>query len=113
MAKTLSERIAERVKQNVKVTKADRNRAAVIAVQDDIAKALTDGWGIKVVWETLHAEGKIKFSYQTFRLYVNQIILKREHSREETKEHIQEQSSKDKKIPCFNFEPSAKKEDLI
>ena len=44
MAKTLSERIAERVKQNVKVTKADRNRAAVIAVQDDIAKALTDGW---------------------------------------------------------------------
>jgi hypothetical protein len=44
---------------------------------------------------------------------VNQIILKREHSREETKEHIQEQSSKDKKIPGFNFEPSAKKEDLI
>ena len=117
MAKNLSERIAERVKQKEKVTKADRNRAAVIAVQGDIAKALEDGWGIKVVWETLHDEGKIQFSYQTFRLYVNQIILKKESGMEESNVQQQvklpEQDEKKKKIPGFQFEANAKKEDLI
>ena len=73
MAKSLSERIAERVKAK-KPSKIGKNRAAFLAVRDDVKQALDDGWPVKTIWETLHEEGKITFNYDAFIGYVNRLI---------------------------------------
>lgn len=74
MQKSLSARIAERTGIKTPSRNA-KNRAAFLAVRPDIKQAMDDGWPVKTIWETLHAEGKITFSYQAFRGYVNRIIL--------------------------------------
>ena len=74
MAKSLSERIAARsVKKNP--SRSAQNRAAFLALRVDIKQALDDGWPVKSIWETLHEEGKVDFSYQAFRGYANRLIL--------------------------------------
>lgn len=52
-----------------------QNRAAFLALREDIRDAIKDRWPVKTIWETLHEEGKIKFSYQAFRNYTNNLIL--------------------------------------
>ncbi|WP_426811692.1 TraK family protein (plasmid) [Pseudomonas sp. WOUb67] len=74
MAKNLSERIAERMR-NKKASVGAQNRGAFLALKSEIAQAISDGWPIKSIWETLHEEGKVKFSYQAFRNYVNSLLL--------------------------------------
>jgi hypothetical protein len=74
MKKNLSARIAERAAKK-KPSRNAQNRAAFLALREDIKQALNDGWPVKTIWETLHEEGKITFSYQAFRGYVNRIIL--------------------------------------
>jgi hypothetical protein len=75
MAKSLSERIAERVRQRkAPPGRGGENRAAFLALRDDIAKALADGWSARAIWETLRAEGKIRFSYDPFTRYVKKLI---------------------------------------
>ena len=74
MTKSLSERIAERAKKK-KPSRNAQNRAAFLAVRADVKQAIDDGWPVKNVWETLHEEGKVTFSYQAFRGYVNRLIL--------------------------------------
>ncbi|WP_367899694.1 TraK family protein [Xanthomonas oryzae] len=74
MAKSLSERIAERARKK-KPSRNAQNRAAFLAIRVDVKQALDDGWPVKSVWETLHEEGKVTFSYQAFRGYVNRLIL--------------------------------------
>ena len=74
MTKSLSERIAERAKKK-KPSRNAQNRAAFLAVRADVKQAIDDGWPVKSVWETLHEEGKVTFSYQAFRGYVNRLIL--------------------------------------
>lgn len=74
MAKTLSERIADRVRQE-KTSVGAQNRAAFLALRSEIAQALDDGWLMRKVWVQLQEEGKISFSYQTFRLLVKSLIL--------------------------------------
>lgn len=73
MAKSLSERIAERVRSKKTSVKA-QNRATFLALKAEIAQAIDDGWPVKSIWETLHDEGKIAFSYQAFRNYANSLI---------------------------------------
>ncbi|GAB2881065.1 hypothetical protein GCM10027277_57690 [Pseudoduganella ginsengisoli] len=74
MPKTLSERIADRVtKQDKGATK--KNRAIFLALRAEVDAAMKDGWPIKTIWETLHEERRVTFSYQAFRLYVNKLIL--------------------------------------
>ena len=74
MAKSLSERIAaSTVKQAP--SRSAQNRATFLALRVDIKQALDDGWPVKSIWETLHKEGKIDFSYQAFRGYTNRLIL--------------------------------------
>lgn len=75
MSKSLSERIAERAKARKTPGKGGKNRAAFLALRNDIASALADGWSVRVVWETLKAEGKIDFSYDPFTKYVNSLIV--------------------------------------
>jgi hypothetical protein len=74
MVKSLSERIAARtVKQ--KPSRSAKNRATFLALRVDIKQALNDGWPVKSIWETLHEEKKVEFSYQAFRGYSNRLIL--------------------------------------
>ena len=58
MAKSLSERIAQRVSAK-QPSRTGKNRASFLAVRDDVREALDDGWPIKVIWDTLRDEGKI------------------------------------------------------
>ena len=74
MAKSLSARIAERVARK-KPAGNVRNRAAFLALRGEVKQAIDDGWPVKTIWETLHDEEKIAFSYQAFRGYVNRLIL--------------------------------------
>lgn len=62
MAKSLSERIAQRVSAK-QPSRTGKNRASFLAVRDDVRKALDDGWPVKVIWDTLRDEGKIEFGY--------------------------------------------------
>lgn len=75
MAKSLSQRIAERVALRKPNQKA-KNRAAFLANKEEIAQALTDGWSMKLIWETLKDEKRIAFSYQAFTKYVKNVITK-------------------------------------
>lgn len=72
MPKTLSQRIAERVTKEKPATK--KNRAVFLALRAEVEQAMKDGWPVKTIWEQLHAEGKVDFSYQAFRLYTNSLI---------------------------------------
>jgi len=74
MAKSLSARIAERIARK-KPAGNVRNRAAFLALRGEVKQALDDGWPVKTIWETLHDEGRVAFSYQAFRGYVNRLIL--------------------------------------
>jgi hypothetical protein len=74
MAKSLSARIAERVARK-KPAGNVRNRAAFLALRGEVKQAIDDGWPVKTIWETLHDEGKVAFSYQAFRGYVNRLVL--------------------------------------
>lgn len=74
MPKTLSQRIADRVaKEDKGATK--KNRAIFLALRAEVEASIKDGWPVKTIWETLHEEGRVTFSYQAFRLYVNKLIL--------------------------------------
>lgn len=71
--KNLSDRIAERMKQRGRYP-AHRNRAVFLALREEIRAALSDGWSIRAVWETLHGEQRIAFGYDAFTAYVNKLI---------------------------------------
>ena len=75
MVKTLSKRIAARMKKHDGGLKRS-NRTIFLALRDEIEEALNEGWTVKVVWETLQEEGKVAFSYQAFNGYVNRLIKK-------------------------------------
>ncbi len=80
MTKNLSVRIAERTAQK-KPSRNGQNRATFLAIRGDVKQALDDGWPVKTIWETLHEEGKVSFSYQAFRGYANRLILSSPASR--------------------------------
>lgn len=71
--KTLSERIAERMSTRTP-SPGHRNRAAFLALREEIHAALDEGWSIRVVWETLHEEKRIAFGYDAFTEYVRKLI---------------------------------------
>ena len=80
MTKNLSVRIAERTAQK-NPSRSEQNRATFLAIRGDVKQALDDGWPVKTIWETLHEEGKVSFSYQAFRGYANRLILSSPASR--------------------------------
>jgi hypothetical protein len=116
-------RIAERAARGTPCRNA-KNRAAFLAVRDDVKHAIDDGWPVNTIWQTLHEEKKIAFSYQAFRIYVNRLIrLETERSRVARKEGRMGKGdqpgahSVDKKsttaVRGFTFDSAPKKEDLI
>jgi hypothetical protein len=127
MAKRLSARIAERTGRKTP-SRHGKNRAAFLAVRDDVKEAIDDGWPIKEIWETLYEEGKVSFSYETFRTYVNRLIVGRQleigrgslagkKERRNGKPDLAGVQSVDKKstagIRVFTFNSTPKKEDLF
>jgi hypothetical protein len=122
MAKTLSKRIAARMKKNDAGLKKS-NRTIFLALRDQIEEALNDGWTVKVVWETLKEEGKVAFSYQAFNGYVNRLI-KNEREKPDAQGTVPATEANGKsepgraetpgRIPRFDWEGrKTKKEDLI
>ncbi len=69
--KSLSVRVQERAQR---VLPAARNRAQIVALQQEIEQALKDGCSLAMMWNTLHDEGTIQFSYETFRAHVRKLI---------------------------------------
>ena len=124
MAKKLSVRIAERTGRTP--SRNGRNRAAFLAVRTDVKQALDDGWPVKAIWETLHEERKITFSYPAFCRYVKRLVVGRrleiERDAAAGKKGKGEperdgSNSVDKNtasgLPGFTFNSKPKKEDLI
>lgn len=87
MTYSLSERIAQS-----QVKKGNtKNKVTFLALKQDIAEALDAGWPMKIIWDTLTEEGKISFSYKTFRLYTAKFI------RQDSTSEPQENTTEDKK----------------
>ncbi|MCK9709859.1 TraK family protein [Pseudomonas syringae] len=137
MAKSLSERIAERMR-NRKTNIGAQNRGTFLALKNEITDALDNRWPVRTIWETLHEEGKVQFGYQAFRNYVNNLILapKRSSSArvapdQEKTDGISPKGKKASQSPVprttatrntdqaapkptgFNFDPKPNKEDYI
>ena len=122
MKKKLSERIAERAKSKQQSRNA-KNRAQFLNVRDEIQEALDEKWTIKDIWETLHIEGAITFSYEAFRKRVN---AWQNPSKPSTKENLKTQTNKDDdknettetqseksfELPGFKHNPIPNKEEL-
>ncbi len=121
----LSERIAEWELQRKKRT-GSANRAVFLTLRSEIKEALEDGWAVVQIYRTLQDEGKIEFSYQAFRLYVNQLILnpgqtrrkpKTDKSTKQQQAGKTEQTDKLKqdadKLKGFVWNPNPNKEDLF
>jgi len=70
---SLLEQIIEEAKKSP--LKKDINKAAFLALMDEIKEALDHGWSMRKIWKVLHDRGSISFSYQAFTVYVNRLIL--------------------------------------
>jgi len=116
MAKNLSARIAERAAKKKRSRNA-QNRAAFLAVRSEVMQALDDGWPVKTIWETLHEEKKIAFSYQAFRGYVNRLIISTQAHGETTTAVTPGQQTETKKpakkSDSFKFNANPNKEELL
>ncbi|KTD04010.1 TraK [Legionella geestiana] len=114
MGSSLSERIAAKQVER-KVSDKSVNKAAFLALKQDIAAALADGWSIKLVWETLVEEGKISFSYKTFCGYVARLIVteQKPSMQENTKDDDKAKSKAKTEIRGFTFNPKPNLEELL
>jgi hypothetical protein len=112
--KTLSERIAERAREKSACT-SHSNRAIILALRNDIQQALEDGWSVLAVYHTLYDEGRVTFSYQAFRRYVNRIHL----GKLATEKRLPRQPSKTvfkssaTPVSGFSFNSTPNKEELL
>jgi len=74
----MSESLSKRVAQFMQTRPAGRSgkaRATVIALREQIREALDDGWSVKVVWQTLQAEGSVQVGYHAFRRHVAELVV--------------------------------------
>ncbi|NGZ95623.1 MAG: hypothetical protein CV089_05750 [Nitrospira sp. WS110] len=111
MEPRLSARIAEHVKTHP-ASPRERNRAVFLALLPEIRQALDEGWSVITIWRTLHAEQKVTFSYQAFRLYVNKLILTPAKARP-TSPSLPREPGSAKGPTGFTFNPVPNKEELI
>jgi hypothetical protein len=113
MAKTLAERIAERINQQPQARKAS-GKVAFLALKDEIAQAVQSGWPVKEIWQTLHDEGRVAVGYHAFNLYVNKYI--REPAAAATLAAAPPPAAKEPASPLptgFRINASPKKEDIV
>ena len=81
MSKSLSDRIATFMRKQP-ARKSGKTRASVIALRAEIQKALNDGWSVKAIWQTLHAEGSVEVGYHAFRRHVAALVPQQADARE-------------------------------
>jgi hypothetical protein len=125
MAKKLSVRIAERTGRKTP-SRNGTNRAAFLALRGDVKEALADGWPIRAIWETLHEERKITFSYSAFCRYVKRLVVgrrleigrnaavgKKGKTEPEPEGFNSVEKNSTARLPTFTFNSTPKKEDLI
>lgn len=114
MNTSLSERIAKR-QANKKGINNTKNKVTFLALKEDIIDALSDGWPMKAIWETLTEEGKVSFTYKTFRLYVAQFIRndKKNEPQEKPKEDTKKKSNATNEIKSFTYNPIPNLEELL
>lgn len=114
MGKSLSERIANNQRDR-KNSDNSKNKVAFLALKQEIALALTDGWSIKAIWETLTMEEKITFSYKTFCLYVSRMITdpNKPATQENTREDERIKDKATNEIKGFTFNPKPNLEELL
>lgn len=125
--KNLSQRIEERLSKD-KTNQRALNKAAILALKNEIYNAANDGWSYHQIWLTLHDEGSIKVTYQTFlnqvKKYVNTVkIVNTEKPDAGTKEGTEEQKINQERgnnrniskspIKEFKFNATPNKEDLL
>jgi hypothetical protein len=68
---TLSKRTTENLSAR------NKPRLVVLALQQDIGQALTDGLMLSEIWRQLHAEGAFPAGYDRFRRLVRRFVTKR------------------------------------
>ena len=114
MGSSFSERIAKN-QRNKKGTDNSKNKVAFLALKQDIASALSDGWPMKAIWETLSLEKSISFSYKTFCQYVSRFIeiSHKPQTQENTKEDEKAKSKAKNEIRGFTFNPKPNLEELL
>lgn len=112
--KPLSERIAERVRGKAACA-PHSNRAVILALRTDIQQAFDDGWSVLAVYQTLHDEGRVTFSYQAFRRHVNRLLLGKPEAKKQRPATLKKSVavSPEKPIQSFTFNPTPNKEDLF
>ena len=112
MAKPLEDRIAERIAREGPQNR-QAQRAAFLALKEEIGHAIDAGWTVKDIWKTLQVEGRIQVSYQAFNAYVNRFI--RDDSlikpvRDTPEKPVQPTLFRQ---TGFSINPSPKKEDIV
>jgi uncharacterized protein DUF5338 len=117
--KSLSDRLAKR-ELTKKKTEGTKNKVAFLALRNDINEAINAGWAIKTIWEILSEEGKITFSYKTFRTYVSRLIFAENSTRQRNTSssdaaNLSAKQTKNKvaAIPTFTFQPNPNPEELL
>ena len=75
MSESLSTRVARFV-QAQPARRSGKARAAVIALRTEIQQAVSDGWPVRAIWQTLRAEGAVQVGYHAFRRHVAELVLK-------------------------------------
>jgi hypothetical protein len=120
--KRLVELLAEREAQR-ESKKGRSNRVIFFALQAEIKEALDEGWTVVQIYRVLQAEGRVKFSYQSFRLYVNSLILNPGQTRRQAKRDKPATPQAEKPEPAATqaadkakglvWNPNCNKEDLI
>lgn len=91
------------------------------ALQAEVKEALDEGWTVVQIYRILQAEGRVKFSYQSFRLYVNKLILNPGQTRRQAKGDTTATAEKPEpaatqaadKAKGLVWNPNCNKEDLI
>ena len=86
-----------------------------MTLRDEIKQALDDGWTVTLIYRLLYEEGKVPFSYQAFRLYVNSLILNPGQTRRTSKGEKPEAAATQAadKAKGFVWNPNPNKEDLV
>lgn len=112
MAKSLSERLALFVRND---TKPRKSFPDVLALQPEIEQALKEGWTIRQIWTLLHAEGKIKCSYQWFVTLINRHVNAHHTGTPSSMQHNKRRNaiSTETQANGFNYQSTINKEDLI
>jgi hypothetical protein len=99
---TLSERIIARIQRKPNASVAARNRSVFLSLREEIQQAYTEGWSLLAIWQVLHDEQRVTFTYQAFRRYARQLIVS----------HPPSVQAPSRKAGTFKFDPTSPKDRL-